>query len=306
MQPTRAIVPLLSFVAAATTALGAQAPTSGDRAGSVVVGGVTRTYVYHVPPTLGKRVPLILVFHGHYMTGEQQSKMTHLDPLADRRGFIVVYPNGIRRGWNDGRRNKGVDDLGFLHALIATFAQRYPIDRKRIYVTGFSNGATFSEIVGCTQADTIAAIAPVSGPLAADMLSSCHPQRPISVLAIEGTADPLVPYGGGQVHILGFARGAVLSIRQTIDFWKTNAHCTIGPRETALPPIPPGDGTRVTRTAFAGCTDDAAVQLYTITGGGHAWPQGPQYLPKAVVGIASTQLDADGAIVDFFYAHPLP
>jgi len=306
MTITRTVMSVLIGLTTTTTAALAAPPTSGDLAGSVLVGNVTRTYVYHVPPKLGAHVPLILVFHGHYMTGEQQSKMSRLDPLADERGFIVIYPNGIHRGWNDGRRNKGVDDLGFLETLIARFSAKYPIDRKRVYVTGFSNGATFSEVVGCTKAATIAAIAPVSGPLSADMEPSCHPARPLPVVAIEGTADPLVPYGGGQVHILGFARGAVLSIAQTIDFWKTNAHCTVGPVTTALPPIPPSDGTSVTRTTYGGCADGAGVQLYTVVGGGHAWPQGPQYLPKAAVGVASTQLDANRAIVDFFYAHPLP
>ena len=251
----------LSFAVLNPMVAAAQGTGPGDVPGHVVVDGQTRTFVYHVPAALGPQVPLILVFHGHYMTGEQQSKMTHLDPVADARGFIVVYPNGIRRGWEDGRQNKGVDDLGFLHAMIAWFLKQYPIDRKRIYVTGFSNGATFSEVVGCTQANTIAAIAPVSGPMSADIEPTCHPSRPISVLAIDGTKDPLVPYGGGQVMIAGHARGAVLSAQANVAFWATNAHCPTTPHRTTLPPLQPTDGTSVTREGYGPCAGGANVEL---------------------------------------------
>ncbi|MGA2760647.1 MAG: PHB depolymerase family esterase [Candidatus Cybelea sp.] len=288
-------------------ALGACAGEPNDISGSIVVGGVTRTYVAHVPAKLGSKIPLMLSFHGHFGTGAGQARLTNFGALSDRYGFIVVYPDGIKRGWNDGREGKqGADDLGLVKALIADFSRRYSIDPKRIYVNGFSNGAMFSQYVGCTLANQIAAIAPVSGYMPTEDAAGCHPARPISVLEIGGTADPVVPFTGGEIKLLGFRRGtAVLSAKQTISLWTNAAKCKAPSQVAALAPVATNDGTSITRTTYASCVNATSVVLYTVIGGGHAWPGGPQYAPKLIIGRASRQLNASQTIVEFFLAHPM-
>lgn len=283
------------------------AQSTADVPGSINVSGVQRTYVAHVPARLSPRAALILSFHGHGGSGAQQSRLTNFDALSDKDGFIVVYPNGIRRQWSDGRpQDAGTDDIAFTKALIASFSKRYPIDPKRIYVTGFSNGGTFAEYAGCKLADRIAAIAPVSGSLPVYDVPSCHPSRPLSVLTIAGTSDPIMPYNGGKIHLLHTDRGTVISAQKTAAFWAANARCAPTPQTTALPPAAPADGTSVQRTAYSQCAPGTNVEFYTIQGGGHAWPGGPQYLPKIFIGTASNQLDASARIVGFFLAHPMP
>jgi len=283
----------------------ARAAGAADTPGVIDAGGVKRTYVVHVPAQIGASVPLILSFHGHGGDGAGQARLTNLDTLADRDGFIVVYPDGIRRGWNDGRaENAGADDIALVKALIADFSKRYPIDAKRIYATGFSNGGTFTEYLGCMMSSQIAAIAPVSGSMPDELAGTCRPQRAIPVLEIAGTSDPIMPYKGGEIVVLGTKRGQVLSAAQTISFWATNAKCG-APSSVSLPPIAPADATSVTREEYGGCAEGSAVELYTVIGGGHAWPGGPQYVSKAFIGIASTQLDASATIVAFFLAHPM-
>jgi polyhydroxybutyrate depolymerase len=295
----------LAVAAAMAFALAACANDAADTPGSVDVGGVKRTYVAHVPSNLGKNVPLVLVFHGHFMTGEQQSHLTHLDVQSDKLGFIAVYPDGIRRGWSDGRPGDRVDDIGFTKALIANFSHRYSIDPKRIYATGFSNGATFSQYLGCNLANQIAAIAPVSGPIPTLVAPNCHPSRAISVLEIGGTTDPIVPFTGGEITIATMKRGMVLGTEQTVAFWAKNAHCRASAKVHALSNIAPSDGTSIARSTYASCSNGTDVVLYTVTGGGHTWPGGAQYLPKAMVGTASKQLDASQTIVEFLLAHPM-
>jgi polyhydroxybutyrate depolymerase len=278
------------------------AEDSGATAGSLDFGGAHRTYLIHVPPKVASSVPLVLSFHGHFGSGAGLEKLTHLDALSDEFGFIVVYPEGIAGSWNDGRpQDIGADDVGFVRALVADLSRRFPIDRKRVFATGFSNGGSFAQYLGCNLADEIAAIAPVSGYLPRAVVDACHPARPISVLQIGGTSDPVEPFGGGEVKIGYIDRGSVLSAQETVDFWKANAKCSGAPAIVAIPPAPPLDGT----TTYGGCTGGTSVQLDMVFGGGHTWPGGPQYLPANVIGPASTQLDASRAIVTFFLAHPM-
>ncbi len=246
-----------TFLAAAAGAIltaCAQERDTADTPGSITVAGVQRTYVAHVPPHLGPSVPLVLSFHGHFGTGAGQSRLTRFDVQSDAFGFIVVYPNGIKRGWNDGRtRNKGDDDIAFVKALIADFSRRYPIDPKRIYATGFSNGATFTQYLGCMDAGQIAAIAPVSGSLPSEDAAECRPARPLPVLEIGGTADPIMPFAGGEITLGKENRGGVLSAQRTIQLWAANARCKAPPSVAALAPIAPNDGTSVTLTRYATC-----------------------------------------------------
>jgi polyhydroxybutyrate depolymerase len=298
---------LAAIAAVVAVALGAPADASNDTTGSIVVGGVNRTYVAHVPAKLGSSVPLLLSFHGHFGTGAGQARLSNFSALSERYGFIVVYPDGISRGWNDGREgSKGADDIGLVKALIADFSRRYPIDPKRIYVNGFSNGAMFSQYVGCMLANQIAAIAAVSGYMPTEDASRCHPARPLPVLEIAGTADPIMPFNGGEIKLLGFNRGAaVLSAKQTISMWAKNAKCKGLSQFSALATIAANDGTSVTRTSYPSCVNGTSVVLYTVIGGGHAWPGGRQYLPRLIIGRASKQLDASQTIVEFFLAHPM-
>jgi polyhydroxybutyrate depolymerase len=275
-------------------------------AGSLDFGGAQRTYLIHVPPNVAGSVPLVLSFHGHFGTGAGLEKLTHLDALSDEFGFIAVYPDGIAGSWNDGRpQDVGADDVGFVRALIADLSRRYPIDRKRIYATGFSNGASFAQYLGCNLGDEIAAIAPVSGYLPRAVVDTCHPARPISILQIGGTSDPVEPFGGGEVKIGVIDRGSVLSAQETVDYWKANAKCSGAPAIVAVPPAPPLDGTSIVTTTYGGCAGGTSIQLDMVFGGGHTWPGGPQYLPATLIGPASTQLDASRAIVTFFLAHPM-
>jgi len=248
-----------------------------------------------------------LVFHGGGGTGEGMARLTGFDALADREGMIVVYPDGIDHHWNDGRqtiKNKS-DDVGFVRAILDAVEQHYAIAQGRIFATGISNGALFSQRLGCELADRIAAIAPVSGPMPADITPSCHPVRPVSVLQIEGTADPIMPYDGGHVADFGGRGegGQVLSTMDTIAFWRRIDGCSAAPVTTAEKPLALLDSTRITRTQYGACQGSTRIELLTIEEGGHAWPGGAQYAPRFLIGKVSRQLDASAAILVFFLAH---
>ena len=285
------------------------ATAAGDPVESIAAGGLVRTYLLHLPAGgVIPHVPLVLAFHGAGGTGAGMRRLTGFAARADRAGIIVAYPDGVRRRWNDGRRSipAPVDDVAFVRQLIDTLSRRYGVDPARVYATGISNGGLLSERLGCDLALRIAAIAPVAANMPADIAPACRPARPVSVIQINGTADPLVPYGGGEIaRPLGLGPGGtVLSTTESVALWVRRDACPGRPEPVAVPPRAMPDGTKVTRLVYSGCAAGAAVALYTVDGGGHTWPNGPQFLPVARVGPVSRQLDASSTILAFFLGHP--
>ncbi len=254
-------------------------------------------------PSNAPGMPLVIVLHGGGSNGAQTRRLTHFDELATRERFVVVYPEGVAHHWNDGRDSvaTGADDVAFIRSLIDEMAQRYAIDRKRVYVTGISNGGMMSYRLACDLSDQIAAIAPVAGELPQNV--ACTPKVPISVLAINGTADPIVPYNGGEVIR---DRGAVLGADASTATFARAFGCGVERTSEDLPDRDADDTTTSQLTSYRGCPAGVAVELLTVENGGHTWPGGPQYLPKFVIGATSRDFDATETIWKFFAAHPRP
>jgi len=279
-----------------------------DASRSVKVGDLTRNYLIHVPPSLdkAKQAPLLLVFHGGGGTPESMIGYTRFDDLADKRGFLVVYPAGSNKHWNDGRpAGPKVDDIAFVRAVIADMSTNYKVDPQRVYATGISNGGIFSQRLACDLASTLAAVAAVAGTMPDAYSASCKPAVPISVLMIHGTDDPLVPFGGGTVRsgMLGVG-GKVWSVADTVKFWVGQDHCGEKPKSSQFPDNDANDGTRIREDDYSGCRTNTAVTLYTVNGGGHTWPGGTQYLPEMLIGKTSKDMNATEIIWDFFSKHP--
>jgi polyhydroxybutyrate depolymerase len=302
------IRPLTAFLLVAC-ALALAPAAHADETRTLDVGGMQRSYLIHLPPG-GDRAPhpLLLVFHGGGGRGKGMVRLTRIEPIADRDGFIVVYPDGIDHHWNDGRdtiKNK-VNDIGFVAALIDSIEHEYPIDRSRVAVAGISNGAIFAERVGCDLADRVGTIAAIAGTLATDYAPSCHPARPVAVLQFDGTTDPIMPYAGGHVADFGGhgEGGNVLSVNDTVAFWSRMDGCAAGLSTRPLPVRTRFDSTRITFSDSGICRDGSSVRLYSIEGGGHTWPGGMQYLPRFIIGRTTRQIDASDIIVRYVFDHP--
>jgi polyhydroxybutyrate depolymerase len=279
----------------------ASAFPGGDSRGELSFGGLQRTYVVHAPNGVDQPAGLVINLHGAGATGGAQAAITNYGYAADALGFVVAYPDGIDQSWADGRGastpdRQGVDDVGFLTALIDRLVQDYGIPRGRVYATGMSAGAFMATRLACDRADVIAAIAPVAGTLGSGV--PCAPSRPVSVLAFNGTADPVVPFGGGGMLGRGGASD-ILSAPEMAARWRSLDGCAGAPVEDDLPSA--GDGTSVHRLSAVGCADGTAVVLLQINGGGHTWPTGNFALPDA--GLTTTATNASLASAQFFAAH---
>jgi len=313
--PTLAVLGCI-FIIHAISASCARSRIPADRTGrvskSLTHQGLQRDYHLYIPSSYrhSAATPLVIALHGGGGNGPKMEKLSRLSLLADQFGFIVAYPDAVEHHWNDGRglskyrsQRENIDDVGFISGMMDAIAGDYHMDDKRVYVTGASNGAMMSLRLGCEAADKITAIAPVIGAMPENLVSTCTPARPVPLLMINGSDDPLVPYEGGYVHIFRKRLGKIISVPQTTAFWVARNGCSPKPQIRMEPDIDPEDGTRVQKSVYAQCTDNAEVVLYTIKGGGHTWPGGDQYLPEFLIGKVSRDLDASKAIWIFFNAH---
>jgi polyhydroxybutyrate depolymerase len=271
--------------------------------GSLPYGGMERTYLLHLPQAYdGKEsLPVLFVFHGGGGQGKGMARLTHMNDVADERGFIAVYPDGIDNNWNDGRPevNPGVDDVGFISALIDELSEKYAVDTQRIYSTGISNGGMFSFRLACELSDKIAAVAPVAALMGEVLSRSCSPPQPVPVMLVIGTDDPLVPWEGGKIGGRLADRGRALSEAATVSFWVKVDGCAQTPVVTYLPDRSPSDGTRVRCETHPSGQDGCEVVVLVVEGGGHTWPGGLQYMREATIGRTSRDIDASVVIWEF-------
>ena len=271
----------------------------------ITFNGIKRSYILHIPKSYDGNhpTPIVLVFHGGGGNAENAARVTGFSALADEQNFIVVYPNGTGQlqdkllTWNGGTccgyaQKNNIDDVGFVHAIVADLQSFANIDTKRIYATGISNGGIMSYRLACEASDLIAAIGPVSG---TQNIVLCEPREFVSVIHFHGTADQHLPYNGG-IGDKSLAGVEFTSVQDSIQFWLGHDQCTTTPKSEEFADIQHNTYT---------CAQNTSVELYTIIGGKHAWPGGNG--PAWPGGDQPTgSISATNLIWDFFAAHPKP
>jgi len=284
--------------------------SAGAAEGSHILqfAGSTRSYLLRLPPAMqpGVRVPLVIVLHGGGGNAENAEHMTGFTDKGRKEGFIVAYPDGTGPlegkllTWNDKHccayaMKNDVDDAGFIRALIDDVSANYPVDGKRMYATGMSNGGMMSHRLGIELSDRLAAIAPVVGTVFGDEPA---PEHAISAIMINGLLDEHVPWQGCPPCGRGARGWDGTPTRPALDqlaFWSKANACAPDPVKT--------DTDHWTEWR-AKCSPHVDVELYLVKDNGHAWPGGQ---PGSSRGDApSTAMNATDVIWSFFAAHPKP
>ena len=268
---------------------GAPQPSVANR--KLNVGGAERAYRLYTPPDSQDAgpVPLLLALHGSGNTAESLVDASELDEAADAGGFIVAYPQAVGISWNAGfccttGRGDPAADVRFLDQLVADVVASRRIDESRIYAVGFSAGGMMAYRLACDLAGRFAGV----GALAASMvLEDCRPSRAVSVIAIHGTADDVVPYAGGRID--GGATKPASPATAVAEWWASKNACP-----DARPVEVRG---LVSVAAWNGCAAGTSVRLVTVDGGGHNW-----YLP--VYGPPNGALNATTTLTEFFGLRP--
>jgi polyhydroxybutyrate depolymerase len=267
------------------------APASGSAAAvgtsvhTIVVDQRSRGFRLYRPAGLADPAALVVMLHGGFGSARQAESAYGWNALADREGFAVAYPDGLDRAWNVGggccgrSARTGVDDVAFMRAAVATIGRTLPVDPRRVYATGMSNGGMMAYRLAC-DTEVFAAVAPV----AATLLGECPSPDPVSLIHIHGTADSRVRFDGAPG--IGVAEIDGPPVPEVIETWRAVDGCAPPAVRTAGP---------VTRSR-ADCPDGRAVELVTVAGVEHAWP--------GAEGAGAPPLDATATIWRFFTEHP--
>lgn len=276
-----------------------------------------REFILHVPtshdPT--KPLPLVIMLHGFGGSGLNAAKETGWSDKADQESFFVAYPEATRpdksipqsfrknpQAWNDGSgrfhaADQNVDDVAFIRAVIETISEKHPIDSHRIFVTGFSNGASMAFRLGAELSQHIAAIAPVAG---TSWIKKPEPSNPISICYITGTADSLNPIQGGfpKLALGGKDQGGQPKppVQEFIDAWIEALGCSATPRADET-----SNGVR--RRMYNKGRQDSELLFITVDELGHHWPGGVSQAPNLLVGKPSKKILATDAVWEFFKSH---
>jgi polyhydroxybutyrate depolymerase len=281
---------------------------------SIPVGGFDRKVIVVTPTNFKPGTPLPLVFflHGAGGTAQQALHTYGWAEKADAENFFVAFPEGLPYRpesesnfllnppiWRDGRAGTQVakvDDVDFFAQLLKQLEAALPIDQRRIYITGFSNGAGMTFTLGAHFCDRIAAIAPVSSQSFAKVESLA---RPVSVYYLTGTADPLIPYHGGTVTLPWGNTRTTPPVQESVDTWVALDSCSSQPQI-----VSDSIGVRVVR--YSSVHDNSEVLFTTVERNGHHWPDTREPLPQAISGPTLDPFNATDRIWDFFKKHSLP
>jgi polyhydroxybutyrate depolymerase len=297
-----------------------RAVAPGDHDFTLRVGGLDRRYTVHVPPGYDGEtaMPVVVMLHGGGGTSRAAATETGWGAKADAAGFLAVFPNALPEDatkpssfarnpqlWNDGSDRfrpgqKPVDDVGFLNAMLDHLQANLAVDARRIYVTGFSNGGSMAFRAGAELAQRIAAIAPVAG---ACWLERVALSRPVPMLYLTGTVDPLNLIEGGVPKLATGGSDKIRAkpkppVRDSILKWVGAVGAAATPRTTT-------EANGVRTETYGPGRDGTDVVYVSVEGLGHTWAGGKSLLPAFLVGPRSDKLKATDLIWEFFQARPL-
>lgn len=285
-------------------------PLSGQAVDQTLrIGTRVRHYIEYVPAGLPPGAPLVIVLHGRLMTGAMMREMTayEFDEAADRQHFAVLYPDGFRRSWNDCRKDRQenarlehIDDPGFIRALIAREAADRGVDVHRVYAVGFSNGAHLAMDLAQQSPSPVAAVAVFAASLPTHDESNC-PQNTATppIMIVDGTADPIDPFGGGEANIFGLQHlGKVMPVVAAAGALARRDGIAASETTSDLPHRHADDPTHVREMNWSR-DGKPYVVLYEIIGGGHVVPQ-PGYRFPRLFGPTSGDIDGPALAVAFF------
>lgn len=278
------------------------------------VGGVERSYRLYVPIFVkpGRPAPLMIVLHGARGHSEQIERTFGFNAVADREEIVVAYPQGIGSVWNDGRepelrgatKNATADDAGFVRELVSHLVAAGIADSTRVYLAGVSNGGFMAARLICETAQVFAGAAILIASVPRSYRATCNLSRPMPVLALSGTEDRFVPWGGFTPK--GQPRDGPLGVLSAIDhadFWAQRNGCT-AKETTRLNDTDPSDNSTIIRTDWSNCKPGGATTFYEVVGGGHQ-PPSPRgrildHVIEALLGPRNRDVETSELVWDFF------
>ncbi len=269
-----------------------------------------RRYILHIPDSYDgtKETPLVVFLHGGSGNSATAQSFTNFNQVSKDNGFLVAYPQGFFEAsansfvWADGRGlapdNLGIDDVGFIDKLVTTLKEQYNVNEKRIYLCGFSNGSFLTQRIAFEKNGQFAAFGTLGGTMNKSLFDTKNPGRPIPMMYVFGSTDPLVPYNGGTVAG-STTTLPVVGIEVAVSYWVTNNNCQTTIPRVDLPNKNTVDNSTVTVFEYTNGACNTKVKFYKINGGGHTWP-GVKLPNQTTLGETNLDIFASQELWDFF------
>jgi polyhydroxybutyrate depolymerase len=287
---------------------------SAELNGTFMFQGNKRTYIIRLPKNYSslKELPMVVFLHGGNGNAKSVQSFTNFGEVADRHGFILLYPQGFYEAsensfiWADGRGlapdKMGIDDVGFVTNLVNSIGSSYKVNNKKVYLSGFSNGGFLAQRIAFKNNVQFAAIATLGSSVTKQIIEGPKPSRAIPSMFIFGSDDPLVPYKGGIVS--GSISLPVVGIEQLVNFWVEQNQCKNSAPIRSLSDVSNRDNSTVTIANYSGGINNTEVEFYKVLGGGHTFPGVPSN-NKLLLGETNLDFQANETIWQFFNKYQL-
>ena len=234
---------------------------------SLAVDDTLRSVRFRIPESLspGDPAQVLIAFHGSRDSGPAFQRGAGLDGLAGN-DLIIAYPTAAKGNWAEGCNcniadRLGINDLGFVDAMLDTLANRYQVHRERTFAVGFSQGGLFTYRLACERGDRFKAVAAVAAPMSEPLSETCAAENPVSVMTLHGREDGVLPWDGTDAGAL-----SLLSAPETAFFWSKKLSC-----ETSARAFTDSKGARLPTSEYEDCRGDSRVRLFEIPRGSHQW-----------------------------------
>ena len=278
---------------------------------SLEYNGIERSYLlYNAESSVRQRArPLIIALHDNGSSARNLVRISQgrMNKLAEENGFVLVYPEGLKKSWvlstaamgqSDAERFQG--DVGFVKILVESLKEELTIDESRIFVMGMGSGGALAYQLACEVPEMFRAVGTVAASMPVQNMQFCEGASGSSLVAINGTENPVIPYKGGEAYLMNGKLLNVLSTEETMALWLQKNGCLYHAKENLLPDEDTRDDTSISKYLYVGCDSDVQIVLYKVQGGGHTWPGGRQYSKQERVGRTSRDMDAGKEIWTFF------
>jgi len=274
------------------------------------IDGLDRRFSVYRPDRPLESTAAVIMLHGSRGSGKRIRRGSDygFDLLADRHGFIVVYPEGYERHWNDCRASaryqaklSNVDDVTFMRELIAFIVAEYAVDPGRVFAAGLSNGGQMAYRLALEAPDLVRGVGVIAAGMPTETNMSCERAgKAVPVMIINGTDDPINPFDGGEVTLLGpiGSRGDVKSAQASVQYWADLAGYTTAPFFHRYPDNDADDNSVAERMVWT-MNGRPEVALVTVDGGGHTIP-GPALAFPFFLGPVNRDFSAIDEIWRFF------
>jgi polyhydroxybutyrate depolymerase len=248
---------------------------------SLLIDGHYRSFHYNTPPKTIRRPGLVFVLHGSGGNGKGMMKSAGtMEQQANADNAMVVYPDGYKRYWNECRKlspaeanQLDINEQAFFAAMIQYFKKRYQVDPSHVFAVGTSGGGHMVYKLALTMPTTFRAVTAIIANLPDTTNLDCTPSgKPVAMMIVNGTLDPVNPYNGGPV-ILGknMNMGEVRSTDRTLAYWANLARYQGKPTQENLPDVDPNDGKTIERYTYRE-EGKPEIVLLKVIGGKHDYP----------------------------------